>query len=95
MKDLLKVIFLSAAFLSALALPAWSATKEINLKVEGMTCGMCPPKVEAALKGVKGVNSCEVSLEQRSAKVVVEDTVKDEDLVEAVEGAGFKATAEK
>lgn len=73
-------------------LPAWSSAKEINLKVEGMQCAMCPPEVEAVLKSVEGVNSCEVSLEKGKAMVMAEEMVKEEDLVKAVEKAGhFKA----
>ena len=40
---------------------------------------------------VKGVASCKVDLEAKNAKVDVATEVKAEDLVKAIEAAGFKA----
>ena len=48
-------------------------------------------KVEKALMSVKGVASCKVDLEAKNAKVDVATEVKAEDLVKAIEAAGFKA----
>jgi len=70
---------------------AAAAARALVLNVSGMTCGGCASKVEKALMAVKGVSGCKVNLESKNAKVDVADEVKPEDLVKAVEGAGFKA----
>ena len=44
--------------------------KEVNLKIEGMTCGHCKNFVSELIDGVDGVVSQEVSLENVEAKVV-------------------------
>ncbi|HET9886456.1 MAG TPA: heavy metal-associated domain-containing protein, partial [bacterium] len=46
---------------------------------------------EKALLGVKGVASAKVDLEAHNAKVDAAKEVKAEDLVKAIEAAGFKA----
>ncbi|MGN1307986.1 MAG: heavy-metal-associated domain-containing protein [Faecousia sp.] len=39
------------------------------LKIEGMMCGHCKARVEKALKAVAGVETVEVSLDDKSATV--------------------------
>lgn len=68
-----------------------AAARALVLNVSGMTCGGCVSKVEKALMSVKGVASCKVDLEAKNAKVDVANEVKAEDLVKAIEAAGFKA----
>lgn len=66
----------------------------VTMKVGGMTCAGCTSKVQSALLKVRGVKSAEVSLEKNQAVVTYEKgrvTVKQ--LVEAVEKAGFEASA--
>lgn len=66
----------------------------VTLKVGGMSCEGCVPKVQSALLKVRGVKSAEVSLEKNQAVVTYEKgrvTVKQ--LVEAVKKAGFEASA--
>jgi periplasmic mercuric ion binding protein len=91
-KQIMRILIVMAAvfafILGGFINLAWSADQTIQLKVEGMTCAMCPPAVSKALKGVKGVKSAEVSLEDKKAVVIVEEEVKTDDLLEAVKGAG-------
>lgn len=61
-----------------------------TLAVSGMTCNGCVKHVDKALRGVPGVSAVEVSLAEKSAKVVHEGPVSG--LVEAVEGAGYSAS---
>lgn len=92
MKRLIIVMAVFAFILAGFITPVWSVDKTIQLKVDGMTCDMCPPAVSKAIKGVEGVKSAEVSLKDGKAAVVAEEGVKAEDLLKAVEGAGpFKA----
>jgi len=58
--------------------------------VTGMTCASCVVHVEHALKGVEGVKGANVNLANEKATVeYVGDGVKPEDLVFAVEDAGY------
>jgi len=64
----------------------------VKLKVTGMTCGHCQAKVEQALKGVGGVYSAIVDLQDGEAEVDFnDDAVTTAQLVAAVERAGYTA----
>lgn len=68
--------------------------KEYVISVEGMMCMHCVARVKAALEGVAGVESVEVSLEKKNA-VVRANAASAEALVEAVKAAGYDAKEEK
>ena len=86
-KQLLTLVGVCALLLSV---PAWAGERRVDLKVGGMSCAMCAPAAKKALKKVDGVKSAEI--EGDRATVVVEEKVKDTDLVKAIENAGFTAT---
>lgn len=67
--------------------------ESIELVVHGMTCGHCEMRVKKALMSVSGVQDAEASHAREQAIVVVEpgQEVKTEDLVAAVEAAGYQA----
>lgn len=69
--------------------------KDLSLEVSGMKCAGCAGSVASALQGVPGVRRADVSLEESKARLVVEDDVRNEDLVRAVEKAGYGASAER
>ncbi len=78
------------------AAPAASDQKETDmtekkLNVEGMMCEHCVAHVREALEAVRGVENVRVSLDEKSATVDAGLLVKDDDLVAAVEAAGYKA----
>ncbi|HMA43131.1 MAG TPA: cation transporter [Gemmatimonadales bacterium] len=63
-----------------------------KLKVTGMSCGHCQKTVEQALKGVSGVYSAVVDLQDGEAEVDFDDdTVTAGTLLAAVERAGYGA----
>ena len=66
-------------------------------RVTGMSCAACSGRVEKAVSGVPGVTSCSVSLLTNS--MGVEGSASDEEIIRAVEAAGYgaapKGTAEK
>ena len=62
--------------------------KMTTLKIEGMMCMHCVSHVDAALKGIPGVETVEVSLEDKTAKVTGCADV--EALKSAVAGAGYQ-----
>lgn len=68
---------------------------EKTLVVEGMMCGHCTGRVQAALEAVAGVKSVVMSLENKTATVTFEGDVADEALKSAVEAAGYKVISVK
>ena len=67
-------------------------TETYKLSVKGMMCEHCVAHVTSALKGIKGVESAEVSLDSASA-VVTAKGVKEDDFKKAVKAAGYEVTA--
>lgn len=67
-------------------------TNRIQVRITGMTCAACSNSVEAALMSVDGVIQASVALLQNKADVVFNrNLVKDEDIKNAIEDAGFEA----
>ena len=60
-----------------------------TITVEGMTCEHCEEAVETALEEVSGVT--EAAADRDSESATVEGSAADEDLIEAVEAAGYEA----
>ena len=69
-----------------------SETELITVKaqISGMMCNHCVGKVKNALEGVKGVRIVEVSLEEKTATLKVENYVDEQAIISAVQEAGFK-----
>lgn len=63
----------------------------MQLRVEGMDCGGCARAVEIALQTVPGVLRARVDLAGNTADAEVGDTVTPQQLIAAVEKAGFQA----
>ncbi|WP_324653421.1 heavy metal translocating P-type ATPase [Georgenia sp. H159] len=64
---------------------------EVDLAVEGMTCASCVGRVEKRLNAVPGV-SATVNLATESAHVTLAEPVGDQDLLAAVERAGYSGS---
>ncbi|HQC35543.1 MAG TPA: heavy metal translocating P-type ATPase [Bacillota bacterium] len=58
--------------------------------IQGMGCTACSARVERAVRGVPGVESCAVNLLTNS--MGVEGTASEEDIIKAVEDAGYSAS---
>ena len=58
--------------------------------VTGMSCAACSARVEKAVSKVEGVSACSVSLLTNS--MGVEGTASAQDIIKAVEDAGYGAT---
>ncbi|CAI0392639.1 unnamed protein product, partial [Linum tenue] len=66
--------------------------RRIQVRITGMTCAACSNSVESALRSVNGVVSASVALLQNRADVVFDPSlVKDDDVKNAIEDAGFDA----
>lgn len=63
----------------------------IELSIEGMTCASCVGRVEKALKKVQGVQQANVNLATEQAWIQADSPVQADDLIKAVNRAGFDA----
>jgi copper chaperone CopZ len=62
-----------------------------TITVEGMSCGHCEQSVEEALEAIDGVTSAAADRETES--VTIDGSAGADALVEAVENAGYDASA--
>ncbi|MCE8041348.1 copper-translocating P-type ATPase [Halomonas daqingensis] len=70
-----------------------AATESVELALEGMSCASCVGRIENALKTTFGVVDASVNLASEKAYVrFLADSVSAEELVSAVEKAGYRAT---
>ncbi|EME01529.1 heavy metal translocating P-type ATPase [Pseudomonas stutzeri] len=67
--------------------------QSIELNIKGMTCASCVGRVERALLKVPGVRSAAVNLASERAHVEVTGTPDPTVLIQAVEAAGYQASA--
>ncbi len=67
--------------------------QSLELAIDGMTCASCVGRVERALLKVPGVRSAAVNLASERAHVEVIGTPDPAALIQAVEAAGYKASA--
>lgn len=66
----------------------------LQLDIQGMTCASCVRHVEKALRSVSGVDDAVVNLATEKAEVTSHEWVKVDDLVQAVEKAGYEVGVE-
>jgi copper ion binding protein len=62
-----------------------------ELAVDGMTCASCVGRVERALAAVPGVRTASVNLASERAAITADVSVNTEDLIAAINGAGYEA----
>ncbi len=62
---------------------------KFELKIQGMTCTHCSGRVQSALESISGV-SANVSHKKGKAIVEMDSQVDKQDLVNAVQEAGYK-----
>ncbi|CAL5023736.1 unnamed protein product [Urochloa decumbens] len=87
-----EVALLGSYDVEAGAVDEEAGMRRVQVRVAGMTCSACTGAVEAALSARRGVRRAAVSLLQNRAHVVFDpELAKDEDIVEAIEDAGFEA----
>lgn len=66
------------------------STRIIHVDIQGMTCASCVGRVERKLRKIPGVDPA-VNLPLESARVIVPEGVSDEQIVETINNAGYKA----
>ena len=69
--------------------------KKVEIKIEGMYCEGCSKRITKVLSNAEGVNTVEVSLENKLADIEYDETIaKLEDFYEIIEDAGFEVVEE-
>jgi copper chaperone len=63
----------------------------VELAIRGMTCNGCASALTRVLSRVAGVNRAQVEL--ASGRALIEGAAREEDLVRAVEAAGYQVEA--
>ena len=63
----------------------------VTLRIGGMTCASCVRRVERALNRVEGVDEASVNFASSTARVSLGEAIEPEQLVAAVERAGYDA----
>lgn len=66
------------------------STRIIHVDIQGMTCASCVGRVERKLRKIPGVDPA-VNLPLESARVIVPESVSDEQIVETINNAGYTA----
>lgn len=71
---------------------AAAADASVDISVEGMTCMGCANSITKALNSTPGIESCEVSLDEKKATVAYVTSAIDPDAVaKKISALGFKA----
>ncbi|WP_048198198.1 heavy-metal-associated domain-containing protein [Methanocella arvoryzae] len=72
------------------------ADKKVTLQIDGMHCGHCAAAVTDSLKKVKGVKDAETVYTTGKSRVLIDpEMAKVDDLVKAVEDAGYTVKSVK
>ncbi len=68
------------------------ADSTVIISIDGMTCDHCVKSVTDALKDVEGVRDVKVSLEEKKAEVIYEDSkCKSMELQAVIDSKGYSA----
>lgn len=68
-----------------------TSSQRVNLSLSGMHCASCALLIEKSLKKVLGVKEAKVNFATEKAMLTVENEVTQEDLIQAVKKAGYRA----
>lgn len=68
-------------------------SKEVELRIAGMTCSHCEMSVTKELAKLAGAKDIVVTATAGTAHLSVDDQVTTEQILEAVEEAGYKLTS--
>lgn len=64
--------------------------REIEVKVQGMTCQHCVRTVHNAVASLEGVSKVDVSLESGTVKIQMEKDIPLEDIKKSIEEWGYR-----
>ena len=85
------LIFLTALGFSSML---WAAPRNVTLHIEEMNCQLCVYLVNKELRNLDGVISTKANFNTRLVKVVAEDNVSDEMLVQTMDKLHYHAVVQ-
>jgi copper chaperone CopZ len=88
----MKILFALVALALLLPIGAVAGERTMQLRIDGMHCSLCAPAIAKALEQVEGVENVNVSVSEKRAVVMADDSVTAEALIAAVAKAGFTAS---
>lgn len=62
---------------------------EKTIIIEGMSCSHCTNRVKESLQQMNGVESVEMNLEEKSAKITISNPISEEEIKKQIEEAGY------
>lgn len=84
---------ISIILFSTLALPAWSADRQYQLRVDGLACPYCAYGIEKKIKALDGVDKDSVSIRLNEGLVIfqadTEAAIGEAELKQLINEAGF------
>lgn len=66
-----------------------------EIKIEGMMCDNCAKHVKNAIESIDGVKKCSVSLKDKTAKIVSDKKINNDEIKSKVAEAGYEVTSIK
>ena len=86
----LRTLAIASALASLITSGAAAAERTVTLKVDNMTCALCPPTVRKSLERVQGVTKAQADLDTGTAVVTFDDAKTNiEALTKATTDAGY------
>lgn len=83
-----KSIIIAVALLLIGSYYVEATEQKVIMEIEGLTCSLCPIAVKKALSKVEGVRDIKVTMDDDKARLIVQDSVTDETLSDAVKKVG-------
>ena len=83
-----KIIYLLMLLLLLAPVISLAAEEQVVIHIEGMTCPFCGLAIKKSLEEVEGVTNVEISFEEKTGWVTAEQSVSDEQLLEAIKKPG-------
>ena len=94
----MKTLLINFIVLLSLLIPlsVLAAEKQVEIDIQGMTCNLWPIAIKKSLSGVEGVSKVNVSYKEGIGIVTSEQTVPEENLLQAIKRAGpYSGTIKK
>jgi len=63
----------------------------ILLNIQGMTCGSCATHIKEKLLAIDGINSADVSFDDKNATIETDNSIETADVIGVIESQGYKA----
>ncbi|MDH2924594.1 mercuric ion binding protein [Nicoletella semolina] len=87
MKKYLTILFFTLRFIST----SFASEREMHLFVKEMNCPLCVYLVNKQLRNIDGVSCTKADMKQHTVKVITNNTVINQQLINAIEKLNYSA----